>query len=143
MSTYSLKSNVKSLSEMNLDDKRDENIMVSGISTSPIGALNSSKRFLDEQPYSESEKKITRKIVRMKPKDLDQTQSISIENNKKSEKPSTEKEPIAEIPIDAVLPKKKIGKIEKRRRVDDIIEEVKILKGKGDKKTKRWNQNKK
>ena len=56
---------------MNLDDKRDENIMVSGISTSPIGTLNSSKRFLDEQPYSESEKKITRKIVRMKPKDLD------------------------------------------------------------------------
>jgi len=71
VSTYSLKSNVKSLSEMNLDDHREENIKVSDISTSPIGALNSSKRFLDEQPYSESEKKITRKIVRMKPKDLD------------------------------------------------------------------------
>jgi len=36
-----------------------------------------------------------------------------------------------------VLPKKKIGKIEKRRRVDDIIEEANIIKGKADKKTKR------
>jgi len=72
----------------------------------------------------------------MKPKDLDSNQSISMEKNKKSEQSSTEQEPIAEMPIDAVLPKKKIGKVEKRRRVDDIIEEANILKGKADKKTK-------
>lgn len=73
----------------------------------------------------------------MKPKDLlDQRQSITTEKNKQSEKQTTNQESITEKPIDAVHPRKNIGKREKRRRVDDIIEEAQILKGKADKKSK-------